>query len=102
MRDYTSAVARLLTLGEPEGPGAGWRDYRALGLGPEHVPDPVRMVGDSRLNGADSESSEVWAPLHAWRALGQLRAPEAVGPLLHQLDECAEDDWCHEEVPRVL
>jgi hypothetical protein len=102
MRDYTSAVTRLLTLGEPDSLGTDWPDYRALGVGPEHVPDLVRMLGDPALNGADSESKEVWAPLHAWRALGQLRSPEGVGPLLQQLDDCAEDDWCHEEVPRVL
>src|SRR5437868_4322041 len=102
MGDYAGAVGRLLTMGEPGGLGSAWPDYRSLGLGPEDVPALVRMVRDPALNGADSESKEVWAPLHAWRALGQLRAAEAVGPLLKQLDACANDDWCHEELPVVL
>jgi hypothetical protein len=45
---------------------------------------------------------EVWAPLHAWRALGQLRAEAAIGPLLSLLDPLVENDWVTEELPAVL
>jgi HEAT repeat protein len=34
---------------------------------------------------ADQNSMEVWAPVHAWRALGQLRAEEAIKPLREYL-----------------
>jgi HEAT repeat protein len=69
-----------------------WRDYPALGLGAEHIPELVRMALDKDLHGTDSESAEVWAPVHAWRALGQLRAESAVEPLLQLLDRIDDDD----------
>ncbi|NKB70910.1 MAG: hypothetical protein GKR89_27890 [Candidatus Latescibacteria bacterium] len=59
---------------------------------------------DEELLWADSEGVEVWATIHAWRALGQLRAVEAIKPLLSQLyridDE--DDDWIGEEFPDVF
>ena len=63
-----------------------WPDYPALGLRMEHVPDLIRMTLDDELHGADSDSREVWAPLHAWRALGQLRAESAIKPLTQHPD----------------
>jgi hypothetical protein len=101
--DYTAPVSDLLTLGDCREMRI-WPDYLALGIGPEHIPDLIRMVEDDELNWADSDSLEVWAPAHAWRALGQLRAEAAVGPLirlLYRIDEF-QDDWVGEEVPDVF
>ncbi len=100
---YQPPVDKLLTYGEsnlmtPD----EWPDYRELGIGPEHIPDLIRMATDEELNEADSESREVWAPLHAWRALGQLRAVEAVEPLLGLFDRLEYDDWVIEELPDVF
>ncbi|HEX8274312.1 MAG TPA: hypothetical protein VF615_16870 [Longimicrobiaceae bacterium] len=78
---YPPPVAGLLELGE-EAVTNEWLDYPALGLGPEHVPELIRMATDPALHDADEESPALWAPTHAWRALGQLRAAEAVEPLL--------------------
>ncbi len=89
MGDYLPPVDRLLTLGDSRGTITRWPDYPAFGLGPEHTPDLIRMATDPVLNRANSESLEVWAPVHAWRALGQLRAEAAVEPLMrlfHELD----------------
>lgn len=64
---------QLLTLGTP---GETWdpgADYPALGITHEQVPELIRMATDTALNDMESGSVEVWAPLHAWRALGQLR-----------------------------
>lgn len=99
-KPYTEPVARLLTLGECS--RTRWPDYRAQGLGPEHVPELVRMATDPELNYAGRESEAVWAPTHAWRALGQLGAAEAAGPLLELLDELVMDDWALEEIPEVM
>jgi len=102
---YHDPVAQLLTLGDPRQGGRmapEWRDYLALGLAPEHVPELVRMALDEDLHGADLESPEVWAPLHAWRALGQLRAESAVEPLLQLLDRSDDDDSMQEDLPRVF
>ncbi len=100
---YGPPVDKLLTLGDAHDSMDHWPDYVALGLGPEHIPDLVRMATDEEPRQADSEGLEVWAPIHAWRALGQLRAEAAIEPLtglLHQIDD-DDDDWVGEELPEV-
>ena len=100
---YTPPVSQLLTLGDPTGK-TDWRHYGSLGLRPEHIPELIRMVLDEELHWADSDSAAVWAPLHAWRALGQLRAEAAIEPLLtllRRIDE-HEDDWVSEDLPVVF
>jgi len=50
-----------------------------------------------------STNLRVWGPVHAWRALGQLRAAECVVPLLRQLniwDEAGDDAYAL-ELPHV-
>jgi HEAT repeat protein len=100
---YPAPVNPLLQLGELTR-GMSRLDYLALGLAPEHVPDLIRMAQDDALHWADSESKEVWAPVHAWRALGQLRAEAAIGPLLGLLQRIDDDDddWATEELPKVF
>jgi hypothetical protein len=82
----------------------GWVDYAALGLTEAHVPELIRMVQDEDLNWADSESDEVWAPLHAWRALGALRAEAAIESLVALLPriDAYDDDWVMEDLPDVF
>jgi hypothetical protein len=103
MSGYPSPVDKLLTLGDPR-QGRGWRNYLELGLGPEHIPELIRMVLDPALNQADSDSPLVWAPIHAWRTLGQLHAEDAVQPLLQVLQEEENQggDWALEELPEVF
>jgi hypothetical protein len=61
------------------------------------------MATDPELNWSDPESEEVWAPVHAWRALGQLHAEAAAEPLLEYVEIMEEtDDWGAEELPEVL
>jgi hypothetical protein len=101
MGAYTPPVSSLLTLGYPHDLPAPV-DYTALGIGPEHVPDLLRVLNDQEL--LESEP-ECYARIYAWRALGQLRAPEAVEPLLALMatQEGEDwDDWLTEEVPGVL
>ncbi|HWI55953.1 MAG TPA: DUF1186 domain-containing protein [Bacillota bacterium] len=97
---YHPPADQLLALGKPE----GTQDYLALGIGADQVPELVRMVTDEALNNGPGDSLLVWAPVHAWRALAQLRAEAAIQPLLSQLrriDE-SDDDWVNEDVPRAL
>ena len=99
---YAAPVDQLLTLGDPrERHNPAWLRYVDLGLTQEHVPELIRMATDDELHWADGESLEVWAPLHAWRALGQLRTEDAIEPLLYLLDEYEEEDWISEELPVV-
>lgn len=95
MTDYPAPVNQFLITGDPWG-HANWPDHvHQFGLGSEHIPDLIRMVSDRALYEADSENPVVWASLHAWRALGQLRAVEAVPPLLALLGTQYTDfnDW---------
>jgi hypothetical protein len=101
---YSPPVDRLLTYGDCR-TMQKWPDYLALGLTSEHVPELIRMATDDDLHVADSDSLEVWAPIHAWRALGQLRAEAAISPLMGLLartDEDLDDDWTPEELPHVF
>ncbi len=99
---YHPPVKQLLSLDEPR------RDertnYAALGISSADVPDLIRMASDTLLHEGPDESPVVYAPVHAWRALGELRAPEAIAPLVQLLQRVDEtlDDWLGEDVPRVL
>lgn len=99
---YSPPVDQLLTLGEPKSRERVWADYLAMGFTHEHVPELLRMMGDPVLNQADTASAEVWAPLHAWRTLGQLRAEAATEPLLKLLETERDDEWVLSEIPAVL
>jgi hypothetical protein len=101
---YADPVGRLLTIGETGSyDPAKWPDYVAnFGLGREHVTALACMVCDAALNRADADSSKVWAPMHAWRALGQLGAEEAAAPLLAFLKTTENDEAVDEELPVVF
>jgi hypothetical protein len=99
---YPPPLDRLLGLGTLFTRGQAWRDYPAMGFRPEHVPDLLRMACDPSLNEGDEDDPRVYAPLHAWRALGQLAAPEAAAPLVNLLVQLPDDDFVNEELPEVL
>ena len=103
---YSEPVRRLLTLGEVKSYGpTGWPDYPAeFGLGREHAEALIRLACDDALNSADSGSREVWVPLHAWRALGQLKIEDAVVPLVNYYLKAADDldDSAEAELPAVF
>ncbi len=98
---YPPPIDKLLAYGDARN-FRDWPDYLQLGLGPEHVPALIRVATDDDLLWADSDSLEVWAPIHAWRALGQLRAEAAIEPLLTLFDALNAEDWILEEMPEVF
>ncbi|HEX6374006.1 MAG TPA: hypothetical protein VF006_34070 [Longimicrobium sp.] len=93
---------RLLKLGAEPARRRTWPDYRTLGLEDRHVPALIRMATDPALQAAEERDPAGWAPVHAWRALGQLRAAAAAEPLLALLQRELESDWVMREVPAVL
>ncbi len=102
-KSYSPPVDQLLTYEKAEVADAkDWPNYLDLGFGPEHIPDLIRMVTDEQLNNADLDSAEVWAPTHAWRALGQLRAEAAIEPLLSLFHTQEDSEWVGEELPEVF
>ena len=100
---YAPPIDQLLTYGEGQIVSPDdWPHYLELGLGPEQILDLIRLATDEELIWDDSDRLEVWAPLHAWRALGQLRAEAAIEPLLSLFEPLVENDWAMEELPAVL
>ena len=78
-------------------------DYVAdYSLNDEHIPALVALA--TQWIDEPAESASVYGPVHAWRALGQLRAVAAVEPLLNVQEELdgLGDDWYLEEFPRVF
>ncbi len=102
MSDYEMPVAKLLDYeldNENETSSLDWPDYVDLfQLTLDHGSELIRMATDRELQ-------DGWAPIHAWRSLGQLGAVEAVEPLLN-LDADHFDfeywDWYSEEIPQVV
>jgi hypothetical protein len=97
-----SPLDRLLRLGAEPARRRRWPDYLTLGLEDRHVPALVRMATERTLLNAPERDPASWAPIHAWRALGQLRAPAAAAPLILLLQRDLESDWVLAEVPAVL
>jgi len=105
-KEISSIVEFLSRKGDPR---KYWKwyegdpDYMAkFNLGPEHVPALIELA--CRWVDIDEEcwkdyDDSIFAPVHAWYALGQLRAVEAVEPLLamqNRLDE-GGDEWYLED-----
>ena len=105
----TEPVSKLLKLGRPDGP---WLEYPALGITREDVPELIRLVQDDELRLLARPDSlpegedvpEWYAQVHAWRALAQLQAEEAIPALLgilHQIDD-DDDDWLASDAEEVF
>jgi hypothetical protein len=108
--NYPEQVAKLLTYGEPEADHyEDWLNYpEELGIGPEHIPDLLQMIDDKglRTTDPDEDDPKYWGPVHAWRALGQLKAASVVKPLLDHAPDLLDYDtgwgeWALEELPDV-
>ena len=89
--DVHEVLAQLRKAGEH--PDLALLD-RVKALGPAAVSPLIEMATDESLHGAETESPEMWAPLHALEILGALEAAEAVEPLLPLL--ASDDEWLHE------
>lgn len=102
-KNYSPLVSSLLTYGDGRELRT-WPDYLELGFKPEHIPDLIEMATDEKLNKGDPKSLEVWAPVHAWRTLAQLKAEEAIEPLttLLRMFDSDDDDFVGEELPKVF
>ena len=99
--DYHFPVDLLLSYGDCRH-FRTWPDYsQELELTADHIPELIGMATDDELYYTDPDSLEIWAPIHAWRALGQLQAEAAIAPLVNLLDN-RDNDWLSSELPEVL
>ena len=111
-RDNAALLSRLETFGDPRNTReweTGEEDYVAqLAVTPGDVPELLaiaRKWTEPQTDWPDDKDYVAgYAPVHAWRCLGQLGAVEAVGPLLEMMDplDAQDDDWYLEEFPHVF
>lgn len=105
--NYPHPVSLLLALGET--PVHEMPDYLSMGFTRAHIPDLLRLVEDDVLRDLPWDEQEnvppqVYAQVHAWRALAQMGAVEAIPALiglLHFVDD-DDDDYVGEEIPIML
>lgn len=99
---YPPPIDRLLTFGDCHDSIREWPNYiEELDFSLEDIPSLIRMATDNDLLWAESDSLEVWAPIHAWRALGQFHAEAAIEPLMPLFHELDDTDWVTDEMPKV-
>jgi hypothetical protein len=113
--NYPSPVDTLLTFGTADRETVNdWATHLASGIGPEHIPDLVRMAKDESLRYKyfddeaypdfnEDEHPEFWAPIHALHTLGALHAASASEPLIPLFDEAMkfDDEWMAEDLPEA-
>jgi len=101
--NYLAPLDQLLTYGEPDGRNE-WTDYLKLGFTQLHINDLIVMALDEELHNGEPNSNQIWAPIHAWRTLGQLKAISATESLLKLLPRIDDegDDWVSEDIPEVF
>jgi hypothetical protein len=107
---YAPPVDQLLKLGRPETEDP-WLDYVSMGLSRADVPELIRLMKDNDLLADltedppdDVDLPEWYANIHAWRALGQLKAEEAIPAILdifYQIDE-EDNDWLDGDVKEIF
>lgn len=98
---YQPPVDQLLAYGRPNlAYPDQWINYvDELGLTTEHIPELVRLASDKELD--EDDEVEIYAYIHAYRALGQLKAESAIEPLIKLLGDEA-NEWFLEELPEVF
>ena len=99
-------VQELFLLGVEVARGRQWPDYLAFGITTEHIPELLRILRHFESFWYDDQydDDQGLTPIHAWRALGQLRAKKAINTLLFLIHENEEydSDWIGDEIPVVL
>jgi SEC-C motif-containing protein len=74
---------------------------RILAFGPAVIPPLVALMENEELS-LDTAPGEGWGPIHAVELLGELRAPEATGPMLRLLAETEWDTIIHDRLLQAL
>ncbi len=105
---YPPPVGELLKLGEPT--LGTFEDYSRFGFTEEHFPLLVRMMNDTSFwdtveDDSEEERPEVYAPIHAHRAIGTSGWPGALDALLDRMAGPAhddEDDWFTDDLFRLI
>jgi len=104
LESYKGAVARLLDcdVSYDNYKAESWVNYpERFSFTEADVPELTRMACDPLFDRLDAEIDKAaWAPIHAVRALGQLRADAAVRPMLELLLQ--DDDYFKQNIPEAI
>lgn len=109
MVKYNSAYAappfaQLLKLGDPWDIPFDSPRYEQMGFMQEHIPTLIQLATDDTLlwEWDEKNPNPYFAPIHAWRVLGKMRAEAAIEPLvaLFNLDE--DHEPILDDLPDVL
>jgi hypothetical protein len=106
LRDLPPEIQKLAQFGDTADTDE-WLDYREQGVGPEYIPDLIDVIDHTTHyweEALDETDPLGWVPVHAWRALGQLQAVEAMPALLNLLSliKDYDSDLIQEELPEVF
>ncbi len=104
---YSGAVGKLLEIGFPENmvEPEKWPDYqKEYGVSEADIPELIRLATDEKLYFEQTEERHpenfYFGTLHGLRALGQLKATQAIEPLMVAMKW--EDDYVLETLPPSL
>jgi hypothetical protein len=95
MAEYSDTVAQLLKLGDPWEDIPFSYDYLKLGFTAEHIPQLIQMATNPAPYRSE-KARHMWSVVHAWRVLAQLKAIEAVEPLLGMLELLPDVDYAND------
>lgn len=105
-QNESDTIKQLFTLGDPHKQERGfnreWSDYLTSGFTEADAPVLIKILTDEELMFSQSQSSEIYAPIHAWRVLGQLKSIEAIAPLISVMVIDIENDWVLDEIPTAM
>lgn len=85
-------------------PSDDWQNYLDYGFDDNDIEALLDIVKQDSLFSLLSHGDEIWASIHAWRALGQLGNKKAIKPLIELLNQfsLSDDDWSTHELPQVF
>ena len=109
-KDFSEPILALCALGEDLARTREWMKYTDLSINEKHIPELIRIIEDIEIfmpedvDADIQDAPEIYAPIHAWRALGQLKAEEAIPTLMELtiLNDDLDIDWVMEEIPSVM
>ncbi len=107
LRELPPAIQKIRVLGDP-GVNKAWTDYQSIGIGPEHIETLIDIIRSTsefwEETAGDENDPDIWLPVHAWRALGQMKSKEALPALLDllRLIEEQDSDLVQEDLPGVF
>lgn len=96
----TTLTSKLGKLGDAD-VFDSWPDYLQQGFTDADVAELISVMRDEELWESSDEEVDSWAPLHAWRILGQLKARQSIGPMIEMLNQ-DPDDYQMSELPWAL